>query len=248
MSGILSPDYRDGLITNSIKRELTLMIANYKDSEKYTDKDRENLKEILPTLVQIAEVLDANPRSKDSDKLLLFTFKTFIEYGVLAPLTFNPEDFTEFKGFIANIRYPYIIKDDNEDKYKNLMAYSISTFRVYSHYLKEEIPNPNFETIKGNKRVYLTKGGNVTGEYIDTCYISKHKVENNRFTVNNAVNLNVDIIIGEDLKPIYVVDSRNTKLHALTKFYEVPIKFDKNVTRKYDIRKYKKLDNEKDHK
>lgn len=86
-----------------------------------------------------------------------------------------------------------------------------------------------------NKRIYITRGGVIAGEYINKCYI-KH----NNFYPRDPVIINCSRITNHDDIDIYTVDSRSPKLKVLKEFYNVSI----NIDDKYkhiDIRKFKKL-------
>jgi hypothetical protein len=132
----------------------------------------------------------------------------------------------------------YINKDENNKWYYN-RAYKIIVDTVYNLidnkelYIprKEELFNMNYE----NKRIYITRGGVIAGEYINKCYI-KH----NNFYPRDPVIINCSRITNHDDIDIYTVDSRSPKLKVLKEFYNVSI----NIDDKYkhiDIRKFKKL-------
>lgn len=127
----------------------------------------------------------------------------------------------------------YINKDENNKWYYN-RAYKIIVDTVYNLIDNKELYIPRKEELF-NKRIYITRGGVIAGEYINKCYI-KH----NNFYPRDPVIINCSRITNHDDIDIYTVDSRSPKLKVLKEFYNVSI----NIDDKYkhiDIRKFKKL-------
>ena len=89
--------------------------------------------------------------------------------------------------------------------------------------------------------ICISKGGIITGEYVQQCEIRKDIVERHSFNIQSVVNIPVARIIDGD-SVIHVVDHREPKLKVLREFYEVPIYIDETVKNKhYNLRKYTKL-------
>lgn len=127
----------------------------------------------------------------------------------------------------------YINKDENNKWYYN-RAYKIIVDKGYNLIDNKELYIPRKEELF-NKRIYITRGGVIAGEYINKCYI-KH----NNFYPRDPVIINCSRITNHDDIDIYTVDSRSPKLKVLKEFYNVSI----NIDDKYkhiDIRKFKKL-------
>lgn len=128
----------------------------------------------------------------------------------------------------------YINKDENNNKWYYNRAYKIIVDKVYNLIDNKELYIPRKEELF-NKRIYITRGGVIAGEYINKCYI-KH----NNFYPRDPVIINCSRITNHDDIDIYTVDSRSPKLKVLKEFYNVSI----NIDDKYkhiDIRKFKKL-------
>lgn len=129
--------------------------------------------------------------------------------------------------------YIYINKDENNKWYYN-RAYKIIVDKVYNLIDNKELYLPGKEELF-NERIYITRGGVVSGEYINKCYI-----KNLNFYPRDPVTINCSRITNYEDINIYTIDSRSPKLKVLKEFYNVSI----NIDDKYkhiDIRKFKKL-------
>ena len=128
----------------------------------------------------------------------------------------------------------YIAKDEINNKWYYNRAYKIIVDKLYNLTNNEELYLPGKEELF-NERIYITRGGVVSGEYINKCYI-----KNLNFYPRDPVTINCSRITNYDDIDIYTVDSRSPKLKVLKEFYNVSI----NIDDKYkhiDIRKFKKL-------
>ena len=115
----------------------------------------------------------------------------------------------------------------------------------YYYYDYEDNENKQIECtnelIHNNHRIYISKGGVITGEYVEKCIIRPDIVDKHSFTIQSIPNIPVCIIFDKD-NSIYVVDHREPKLKALQQFYDVPINKDEDITNKhYNLRKYDKI-------
>ena len=105
---------------------------------------------------------------------------------------------------------------------------------IYNLTNNEELYLPGKEELF-NERIYITRGGVVSGEYINKCYI-----KNSNFYPRDPVTINCSRITNYEDINIYTIDSRSPKLKVLKEFYNVSINIDDKY--KYiDIRKFKKL-------
>lgn len=128
--------------------------------------------------------------------------------------------------------YPYILYDG---KYFYNRAYKITINKIYDiDTNEEEYTTPNI--IDVNYPIYITKGGVITGEYIQKCYIKN----TDKFYPREPINLECSRITNYDNINIYTIDARSTKLKALKEFYDTPINIDDRY-KHIDIRKFKKL-------
>lgn len=128
----------------------------------------------------------------------------------------------------------YIAKDEINNKWYYNRAYKIIVDKLYNLTNNEELYLPGKEELF-NERIYITRGGVVSGEYINKCYI-----KNLNFYPRDPVTINCSRITNYEDINIYAIDSRSPKLKVLKEFYNVSINIDDKY--KYiDIRKFKKL-------
>jgi hypothetical protein len=128
----------------------------------------------------------------------------------------------------------YIAKDEINNKWYYNRAYKIIVDKLYNLTNNEELYLPEKEELF-NERIYITRGGVVSGEYINKCYI-----KNLNFYPRDPVTINCSRITNYEDINIYTIDSRSPKLKVLKEFYNVSINIDDKY--KYiDIRKFKKL-------
>lgn len=128
----------------------------------------------------------------------------------------------------------YIAKDEINNKWYYNRAYKIIVDKLYNLTNNEELYLPGKEELF-NERIYITRGGVVSGEYINKCYI-----KNLNFYPRDPVTINCSRITNYRDINIYIIDSRSPKLKVLKEFYNVSINIDDKY--KYiDIRKFKKL-------
>lgn len=219
----------DNYIVKFAKQEL-----NRIDDQRYTDNYKDNI------LSCIEHITNIDSFNNNINKILDDITKILKGY-LLTILTFDKNDFHpvidnslyEDKELLqSNIcSYVYI---DNTGNWFNARAYKLIVNKAYDNIVKEEISNKSY-IIKDNEKIYITRGGVITGEYIQKCYI-KSKV----FYLISVVNIDCDVIKNYNNKDIYIVDSRCPKLKKLMEFYDIPIYKDENIEH-IDIRKFKKL-------
>lgn len=225
-----------GFVYN-FKTEANYMLASVNDRAKSYYEDLFN--NILPVIQKIGDIVYDSESTEFGDECMSFINK-FYNIGLFTPLTLNDEEFTNGDGTIqTNKRYGFIYRKDGIVFNNN--AYNIVVRRKYNADNCEELENGIFEAID-QERVYISKGGVITGEYILDCIIPKHIVDSGKFSVQSVVKLPCSRIHYDCGRVIYTIDHRDSKLKALREFYTVPIYVDNNVSKfKLDIRKYKKL-------
>lgn len=225
-----------------LKREANIILASLdKNSNEYLYK-KERFEE---TLSVIKALENTEPQHDDDINFILNTINRIWNIGILSPLTLKEDEFLDYPDKAEryhNKRYLYIYKTLEDNKIYNGHAFNIAVRAVYKHDTKEQIlVNKIPVQLDGNKRVYISKGGVITGEYIENCIIRQDVVNKHAFTVQSIVCIPVCTIFDGD-NEIYVVDHREPKLKALQQFYEVPVLKDKAITNKhYNLRKYTKL-------
>lgn len=224
-----------------LKREANIILASLdKESDEYLYK-KERFEETL-SVVRAIEYTE--PQREDEIDFILNTISRIWNIGILSPLTLKEDEFlnyTDSKGYLRNTRYRDIYTDTNNHmSICNDNAFNLYIRATYSHDEQSQIECTN-EIVHKNHRVYISKGGIITGEYIEKCIIRPDIVNKHSFTIQSIPNIPVCIIVDGD-NSIYVVDHREPKLKALQQFYEVPINKDEIIANKhYNLRKYKKL-------
>lgn len=226
-------------IISTFKREANIVLASLENDKT---KQAVTYKAYQDTLHILTELYSTSPFFEANVDFVLNSIIKIRKDGLLSELTLNDNEFDDhLKSFKINKRYGAIWKDNKGIIY-NSRAYNIYVRAEYDHVNKiQRQRNP--ELIEESDRIYLSKGGVITGEYIENCIIPKKVIDKKCFTIQSIINIPVCKIIDNDLnKFIYVVDHREPRLKVLQEFYEVPICFDENVkNRKYNIRKYKKI-------
>lgn len=235
-------DINDKGFSIILKREANIILASLdKNSNEYLYK-KERFEE---TLSVIKALENTDPQHDDEVNFILNTINRIWNIGILSPLTLKEDEFLDYccdKGHYHNERYSSIYKNSKDNKIYNSHAFNIAVRTVYRHDIQEQVLiNKVPVQTNGNKRVYISKGGIITGEYIEDCIIRQNVIDKHSFTIQSIVCIPVCIITDGD-NEIYVVDHREPKLKALQQFYEVPINKDEIIANKhYNIRKYKKL-------
>ena len=224
-----------------LKREANIVLASLdKNSPDYLYK-KERFEE---TLKVIKSIENTEPQHEDDIQFILNTVNRIWSTGILAPLTLEDEEFStdvDVNYYKHNLRYYDIYKDIQlNDAICNSNAFNLYIRAAYSNDKNQQIEYSN-KIIHKNKKVFISKGGIITGEYIYKCIIRPEIVDKHTFTIQSVINIPVCIIF-DNGGYIYVVDHREPKLKVLQQFYNVPINIDNYIANKhYNIRKYKKL-------
>ena len=220
-----------------LKTEANIVLQKYINDKKRFIANKIKFEYVL----KVIETIDSIDPNEEIINFILNTLNTLWNIGILSPLTLNADEFISEKSRYGrdNKRYPYIyLNDFNEICNRN--AFNVIVKKQYDHQANTEIICP-YTVIKGNTRIYINKGGSLTGDYIESCKIRQDIIDRHCFTIQSVVNIPCSYIIDEG-EWILTVDHREPKLKALKEFYDVPIKFDQTIKdRKYDIRNYKKL-------
>lgn len=230
----------DNYLVVRMKREANIELASLeKENDKGLYNERYNY---YLNLINILQQF-GNIHSDDENEVdnYLNDIIAIIEDGILFPLTLEDNEFEEFNNLkiALNSRYSHIIKT-NDNKIYNRNAYKITVKSHYSHPNNSQIEFTNYQVVE-NPKIYLSKGGVITGEYIKHCEIRQDIVEKHCFTIQSIPNIPTDCIY-DNKNHIYVVDHRCPKLKALMEFYNVPIGFDIDIkNKKYNLRNYTKL-------
>lgn len=175
---------------------------------------------------------------------ILKEVNTIFNVGVLTPITLNDDEFGEINdmGYKPNLRYPDIVKTGN-GKILNTDAYNIFIRAKFNHDTKsqEEYEGKAF---KVQPRIYISKGGIITGEYFNDCIIRQETIDEHNYKIRTIPIIPVSIINRKN-ETYFVVDHREPKVKAIKEMYEVPIYMDEKVkSMNMNLRKYKKLNKE----
>lgn len=232
-------DANDKGLSITFKREANEILASLdKNSNEYIDKS-EKFNEVLRVIKAIEST---DPQTEDNIDFILNTINRLWDTGILSPLTLKDDefyDYTDSNGYRHNNRY-FNIYIDKTNNICNNNAFNIYVRAVYSHDCNKQVKH-NPITLKRNHRLYISKGGVITGEYVEKCIIRPEIVDKHCFTIQSIVNIPVCSIVSDNFV-IYCVDHREPKLKILQQFYDIPINKDYNIgSGNYNIRKYKKL-------
>ena len=175
--------------------------------------------------------LDIMISTEFPDKIL----KLFIDLcngKTLIPVDFEQDEVENlYDNFVRYKRCKNLVKNTVTDTIYYANAYKIVCKKFYNAVFKYY---KDYNGIYGSDKIYLSKGGVVTNEYIEKVY-----VKGDTFMPKDPINLDCNCVrIGMNDRIIYTIDSRSNKLKALMEFYEVPVLKDdkfKNI----DLRNFK---------
>lgn len=233
-------DVNDLYLSKTFKREANIVLASLeKDSVDYI-LTKNKFTRILNTIQEI-EKGGANSNAEVNE--IIDTIQSILNNGVISPLTLENDEFgliSDADGKRYNLRYPDIYAEKYTGRIFNTNAFNVYIRAVYSDILKEQIDAAPAIHRK-NRRVYISKGGVITGDYILECQIRPEVVAKHKFTIQSIVNIPVCLINYKD-GSIYAVDHREPKLKSLMEFYDCIVGHDDKVAKaKLNIRNYKKL-------
>lgn len=226
-----------------LKREANIILASLdKDSDEYKFK-RNRFEEVIRV---VRAIEDTEPQRDEDIDFILDSINKIWNVGILSPLTLKNDEFNDYNtnGCYKNKRYPHIYHCGNSKIY-NANAYKLYVRVAYDIATNSQIEYTPHILSDGESHlstpIFISKGGVVTGEFVQQCEIRKDIVERHSFNIQSIVNIPVSKIDDNGFT-IYVVDHREPKLKALREFYEVPIFTDEAVKAKhYNLRKYTKL-------
>lgn len=234
---IFKHDVDDSLLTHNIKRDYELAISNIQNI-----KDKETIDNIYRQLVNVSKGFDDDIDKDVFNNILRLLFEIF-EYHTTQPISLRNEDFRGNAHIIA----PYIVK--NGSFIVNTKAYNIINRTYYSHNDEKELRyseafTKHMKSIKENK-IYISKGGVITGEYISDARIDYLEEVLNNYTIPKIIVIPVSTIFVEkddDIKEYLVVDHKEPMLKKLFVHYRMKVLIDEDVKQlKLNIRNYEKI-------
>lgn len=218
--------------TQILKREANILLASLDNkSDKYIEYKR-----CFDAIILLFE----NTKTNDI-KLFTKIINNIAENKLLSPLTLEDYEFDclNKQGYICNSRYPWIYKSPDGNIYNN-NAYKCTVRAEYEHVLQSQLCSEKYE-VEENPRIYISKGGIITGECVKDCIIRQECINKHLFSIQSVVNIPVSKIYYSG-KYILIVDHREPKLKALMSFYDVPVHKDEKIASlKFNLRKYRKL-------
>ena len=175
--------------------------------------------------------LDIMISTESPDKILKL-FTDLCNDKTLIPVDFEQDEVENlYNNFVRYKRCKNLVKNTVTDTIYYANAYKIVCKKFYNAVFKYY---KDYNGIYGPDKIYLSKGGVVTNEYIEKVY-----VKGDTFMPKDPINLDCNCVrIGMNDRIIYTIDSRSNKIKALMEFYEVPVLKDdkfKNI----DLRNFK---------
>lgn len=198
----------------------------------------------IPHITEFINITKIINNSKNP-QILLDMINKYYDKGILSPLTLNGDEFKYIGRFdYINKRYEDIILDpDDEVVYLN--AYKPDVKHIYDCKTNNELPLfptcIDIENIKSPK-IWITKGGAVTKDYIYRCALKPMTVKRGSYVPHEPIKIPCSAIILNDNDVLFTVDVRESKIKTLAEYYNIQWCVNKNYP-KYDIRKFKKLNN-----
>ena len=234
---VFKHDVNDSLLTHNIKRDYELAISNIQN-----EKSREIVNDIYKQLINVSKGFDNNIDKNTFDDIIRLLSETY-EYCTTQPISLQNEDFKGNTHIIA----PYIIKDGTF--IINTKAYKTINRTSYSHNDKKELFYgesilKHFESIK-NDKIYISKGGVITGEYISDARLDNLEEIINYYVIPKTITIPVSTIFVEKddvIKEYLVVDHREHTFKKLFSCYRMKVLMDENVkSLKLNLRNYEKI-------
>lgn len=234
---IFKHDTNDSLLTHNIKRDYELAIFNIQN-----EQSKEIINNIYRQLINVSKGFDSNI-DKDMFKNIINLLSETYEYCTTRPISLRNED---FKG-ISHIVATYIVKSG--DFIVNTKAYKTINRTHYSHNDKKELRYgeailKHFESIK-NDKIYISKGGVITGEYISDAKLDNLEEIVNYYVIPKTITIPVSTIFVEKdnvIKEYLVVDHREPTFKKLFSCYRMEVLIDENVkSLKLNLRNYEKI-------
>lgn len=234
---IFKHDVNDSLLTHNIKRDYELAISNIQN-----EKNKEIIDDIYRQLINVSKGFDDGIDKDIFNNIVKLLSETF-EYNTTQPISLQDEDFKGNTHIIA----PYIIR--NGSFIINTKAYSVMNRSHYSHNDKKELTYgeaimKRFKSVKDNK-IYISKGGVITGEYISDARIDYLEEIINSYIIPKTIKIPVSTIFVEKddiIKAYLVVDHREPMFKKLFSCYKMKVLIDENVKQlKLNLRNYEKI-------
>lgn len=171
-------------------------------------------------------------------KTIIHDINKYLNTGILGYFTFDKSEFNSIpvNGKYLNLRYDKIYKlNFNDNIIYNGNAYNVIINRIFNFKTKEKFNVIDSFKIENNPRIYLTNGGYVTDEYIETCIIPESSLP--YYTLQSILSIDADKIIDGE-KEIICIKFNHPKLKILKEFYNVEIKNDPNMLNEKGLSKY----------
>lgn len=221
------------MMYDKAKAEVDVLLASANnDYEKRTIND-----ECAPILA-FCKAMDESILTDTQKEGVIKRLFNFVHTGLLSALTLRMDEFYNtdiLRG--RNKRYASIYIAQNN--IYNDKAFKVFVRTTYFHPEMKQTSICEYDTFAD--RIYLSKGGVITGEYISDCKIKESIIKQGNFEINDIIKIPVALIVDNDYI-LYAVDHREPKIKLLNEIYETQIHIDTDIKGKYNIRNYKKLE------
>lgn len=236
----------DSAVTRRVINEINLKLINTMNIHGETSSEYLAEDAFAEELINTVRSLDISyGRSCINHLDIVESLYKVIKGEVLSPLTLKDHEFYSDDDY--NTRHTYIFRIPHT---VNPVTYTYYNTRAYIGIVKAAYDYFDMSEYEAGKdwiktgKVYISKGGVVTGEYINNCIINMDVFKTGTVDYSSVIKLPVSVIThkgSEGNVDIYSVDSRDPALKLLKSRYIVTTHIDQNIKGKYDIRKYKKL-------
>ena len=244
---IFNINKNDSKVLRMIKTEAKYILENFKGPEEY----RENSYVYFSTLCYFLETGAKTETDGDIEYLELteLIFNHIKEGMPITKISITENDFIKDDKNITlihkrckNLKWRSNININNEKTVFYENAYKLDVKKVFD--LKE---HKTFETdeILQQQPIYISKGGIITGEFIDICFIKASEyVDHSDFSIMYPIKIPVSEVYFIDKygydQSIFVVDHREPALKNLQTVYNCSLLFDKAMKEnKINLRNWK---------
>ena len=174
------------------------------------------LQNIVQTYDRIANEIPLSP--------IIITFNNFVENKDINVYHHKRTHNIIWNG-IKSVESNYAVINNN--------AYHLNIRKQFD-FIKNKVTNDlSIETRQ--IKIYISKGGVITGEYIENVYIKPEEYNNKDYVVKNYITIPVASVYfyndKKEVKNIYIVDHREPELKKLIEQYDVKILINEEIVK-----------------
>lgn len=225
---IFKPNDEDGAFLAYIKREASFHIEQFKDVQT-----KEYWYEYYKALTELI-IASNKSRAKNPYEFIsnIIESTDYLKYNIpLLPVNITKDDFETVDNLILKTHKRSLdliwnsahnLNDENSIYYRH--AYKLQVRKTFD-FIKREITETDY--IEPQYTIFISKGGVISGDFIDFTYIRKEDYEKGSLRLNLPITIPVCEIYFEDKNGntslIYAVDHREPTLKELMFKYSCPI-------------------------